>query len=419
MDGNHVDTGYSGVFKALVVDNAVENYIEYKKSRGYTVEDTDPKNYASMIRIRIPQIHGTSESGVPDDELPWASPSMPYNSSTSRGLLGILGGNNLVPDIGSIVWVTYEGGNRRLPVYIGVLYSGNKSVEEATDGSASESSQPASSSSLASTSILSGNVLSTMTTTDGSTITTSEGGYSSTLSLYISEGAQRGISDTQCLLYYSYMRTVYGKSVDTRLHSSANISLMSLQNYYEIANELAGSLNVTLKDQNRRYYELLTASSVVAGKFIQWVVPGKTRVSSKYGPRTPPTKGASSYHKGIDISGNGQCGAAIVAVDSGVITYAQFNKGGFGNCVIMKLDSKIDGKDVYTLCAHGQSIPEGIKVGTRVKRGQTVLILGNTGTSTGPHLHFQVMLGYHTGTTSDQGVNTVDPLQFYDASTIK
>ena len=106
-------------------------------------------------------------------------------------------------------------------------------------------------------------------------------------------------------------------------------------------------------------------------------------VSSKFGPRKPPKKGASSYHYGIDIAAGS--GTAILAAKPGKCIYRGYSniRGNF-----LKLDH---GGGVVTLYQHCSKIL--VSVGTQVKAGQRIALVGSTGCSTGPHLHFEVQIG--------------------------
>lgn len=104
-------------------------------------------------------------------------------------------------------------------------------------------------------------------------------------------------------------------------------------------------------------------------------------VTSVFGPRKSPVKGASSAHKGVDYGGNG--GKPIRAVASGVITTRAFLRG-YGNVVYID-----HGDGWQTRYAHMASFgPQ--QVGSKVKAGEIIGIVGNTGVGTGPHLHFEV-----------------------------
>lgn len=99
-----------------------------------------------------------------------------------------------------------------------------------------------------------------------------------------------------------------------------------------------------------------------------------------YGTITQPFKG--SAHTGLDIGVS--TGTPVRAADSGVITFAG-NGGGYGNFIIIN-----HGNGMVTRYAHCSRI--SVSVGTHVSRGQVIGLSGSTGHSTGPHLHFEVMI---------------------------
>lgn len=117
-------------------------------------------------------------------------------------------------------------------------------------------------------------------------------------------------------------------------------------------------------------------------------------VSSEYGWRTPPCKGCSADHKGVDfIPGAGE---PIFAVADGMVIDMGSN-GGYGNYVRLKhLVANTEGviEEWETLYAHikNDSFLEGMMIGTVVKSGDIIGAVGNTGMSTGPHLHFELFI---------------------------
>jgi len=118
-----------------------------------------------------------------------------------------------------------------------------------------------------------------------------------------------------------------------------------------------------------------------------WPTPGCKYITSPYGYRYHPVYGYSSFHTGIDIGANNR--SNVVAVQDGVVTLAQYN-GGYGNCVMIS-----HGGGISTLYAHGSQIL--VKNGQSVKQGDVIMLVGSTGVSTGPHLHFEVRVnGSHT-----------------------
>lgn len=107
------------------------------------------------------------------------------------------------------------------------------------------------------------------------------------------------------------------------------------------------------------------------------------RMSSTFGKRKAPKKGASTYHKGIDWAV--PTGTAIRATCGGVVTRAGWGSG-YGYCVYIKHP---DGKE----SRYGHCSKVLVKAGQSVKQGEKIALSGNTGVSTGPHLHFEILVG--------------------------
>jgi len=108
------------------------------------------------------------------------------------------------------------------------------------------------------------------------------------------------------------------------------------------------------------------------------------RLSSPFGMRKHPIDGYNKMHKGTDFAA--PMGTPIMASGDGVITKAGWCGGG-GNCVKIKHNSTYQ-----TVYAHMSKFARGIKPGVRVKQGQTIGYVGSTGKSTGPHLHYEVIV---------------------------
>lgn len=118
------------------------------------------------------------------------------------------------------------------------------------------------------------------------------------------------------------------------------------------------------------------------GGVFTWPCPSSYRITSDYGPRTSPTAGASSNHKGIDIGA--AYGADIVAAADGRVVTASYSSSA-GNYVMID-----HGNGLYTVYMHASSLC--VSSGQNVSAGDVVAKVGSTGVSTGNHLHFGVSL---------------------------
>jgi murein DD-endopeptidase MepM/ murein hydrolase activator NlpD len=108
------------------------------------------------------------------------------------------------------------------------------------------------------------------------------------------------------------------------------------------------------------------------------------RLSSSFGMRKHPIDGFNKMHRGTDFAA--PKGTPIMASGNGLIKKAGWCGGG-GNCVKIRHNSTYE-----TIYAHMSKFARGIKAGVRVKQGQTIGYVGSTGKSTGPHLHYEVII---------------------------
>ena len=108
------------------------------------------------------------------------------------------------------------------------------------------------------------------------------------------------------------------------------------------------------------------------------------RLSSSFGMRKHPILGYNKMHRGTDFAA--PSGTPIMASGSGTVIRARWCGGG-GNCVKIKHNSTYE-----TIYAHMKSFAKGIKEGRKVKQGQIIGYVGSTGLSTGPHLHYEVLV---------------------------
>jgi murein DD-endopeptidase MepM/ murein hydrolase activator NlpD len=108
------------------------------------------------------------------------------------------------------------------------------------------------------------------------------------------------------------------------------------------------------------------------------------RLSSRFGMRKHPILGYTRMHRGTDFAA--PTGTPIYAAGDGTVTVAG-RKGAYGNYVRIRHNSTYD-----TAYAHMKGFAKGIRSGTRVRQGQIIGYVGTTGRSTGPHLHYEVLV---------------------------
>ena len=136
-----------------------------------------------------------------------------------------------------------------------------------------------------------------------------------------------------------------------------------------------------------RYGNRNFAYSTTGTGSIRWPFPTAVEISSGFGDRVAPCRYCSSSHRGVDFTpGNG---APIFAVADGVVIQAEYGRG-YGEHVY--IEHRINGQSVITVYAHMQRSSSPLRVGDSVPVGEFVGLVGNTGTSTGPHLHLEVRI---------------------------
>jgi murein DD-endopeptidase MepM/ murein hydrolase activator NlpD len=111
-----------------------------------------------------------------------------------------------------------------------------------------------------------------------------------------------------------------------------------------------------------------------------WPISGW--LTSNFGSRTNPVTGESETHSGLDIAA--ARGTAVRATADGTVQLASYN-GGYGNCIEVS-----HGYGIATRFGHLSSY--AVHVGQRIKRGDIIGYVGATGRTTGPHLHYEILL---------------------------
>lgn len=141
-------------------------------------------------------------------------------------------------------------------------------------------------------------------------------------------------------------------------------------------------------------------------------VDGNIKITSRYGTRIHPVTKKRGFHNGIDIGVRE--GEKLLAVADGKVIINKTNNGGvnsgYGHYLVIEHDG------FCTLYAHMKELSR-FRVGQVVKQGETIGYSGNTGSSTGPHLHFEVRKGKFSSSFFNKNVqgkylNSIDPETF-------
>jgi septal ring factor EnvC (AmiA/AmiB activator) len=166
--------------------------------------------------------------------------------------------------------------------------------------------------------------------------------------------------------------------------------------------DVLGSLDHLQQQLNDRERQMRVLEDLLlAGRLQKEIKPSGWPIASGYitsgfGVRTDPFTGLRDYHPGIDFAAAE--GSQVMAVAAGIVTEAGEHNG-YGNLV------EIDhGNGYVTRYGHNERVL--VKVGERVRKGQAISLIGSTGRSTGPHVHFEVLLNG----------NVVNPEQYIEAA---
>lgn len=182
-----------------------------------------------------------------------------------------------------------------------------------------------------------------------------------------------------------------GKIVDQKEESEKDLEELAA-----ISKQLEKTIqDLQAKEAVKRKSQQKPVEKFTGGKFA-WPVPGFYNITSSFGFRIHPILKIKKMHTGIDIGSSyeGQAktsiyGTNFTAAADGVVLFAGLMSSletGYGRCVIID-----HGDEISTLYGHGSQIL--VQEGQAVKKGQVVLKVGSTGTSTGAHAHFEVRIG--------------------------
>jgi len=175
-----------------------------------------------------------------------------------------------------------------------------------------------------------------------------------------------------------YFRIIYEKYFD---ESGKFIKSGSILYAHMAVNGREISLYKFGDDDNYGYFDINGKS--VEKALMKTPING-ARLSSPFGMRKHPIQGFNKMHTGTDFAA--PMGTPIMASGTGTITRAKWCGGG-GNCIKIKHNSTYE-----TIYAHMSSFAKGMKVGKKVRQGQIIGYVGSTGMSTGPHLHYEVIV---------------------------
>jgi len=162
---------------------------------------------------------------------------------------------------------------------------------------------------------------------------------------------------------------------------------------HDLLNQVIGVQSLTVSTSAVRPVDLSRDSFAVSSyTTVQWPVDPSTPVADGFGYRVPPCAGCSSFHQGTDFDpGNG---TPIAAIADGVVTEVGNPSGSLGVYAIIR--HSIDGVTFSSLYGHMRLGSLRLAVGQHVTRGQLIGLVGDTGASTGPHLHFGIEDGSGT-----------------------
>ena len=152
-------------------------------------------------------------------------------------------------------------------------------------------------------------------------------------------------------------------------------------------NEFLSMLDELDREMSDREQKLSVMESVLLNRSLsERVMPSGRPIkegwlSSRYGKRNDPFTGKREMHKGLDFAGS--MGADVIAVGDGVVSWSG-KRYGYGNLVEIT-----HGNGYATRYGHNQS--NLVKVGDKVKKGELIALMGSSGRSTGPHVHFEVL----------------------------
>ncbi len=159
------------------------------------------------------------------------------------------------------------------------------------------------------------------------------------------------------------------------------------QNIKDNIDEMQDLVGLNQKNQTQNIHKILQKCTPFIKKIVLASLPTgypskSRRITSTFGYRMHPILHVRKFHHGIDFGGH--LGIPIKATANGIIEFAGYTKGGYGNLVI--IDHSFGFKTLYGHMLRNLQV----KKGDFVSKGEVIGYLGNTGMSTGPHLHYEI-----------------------------
>jgi len=191
-----------------------------------------------------------------------------------------------------------------------------------------------------------------------------------------------------------YQTVYYPRSFDEVLQMLVAEGIIRSDQIQDVRDYLLFKITITETDDTNEIALVIEGDFVFTELYYAWPLPaGYTRITSPFGMRFHPLTGTYSGHMGVDISAG--IGTSVYAIDSGEVIFAGETKNG-GKSVYIKHKGGVVSKYM-----HLNSIL--VREGQNVNRKDLIAYSGNTGRSTGPHLHFQIELNG----------KPVNPLSYY------
>ena len=211
---------------------------------------------------------------------------------------------------------------------------------------------------------------------------------------YIKEDYRQNVQDITDLLYLTKM-PIGGESIDPPVKASDKLTLKVMEQTINSFREVDDSLKYA-----KSFLE--TRKAIINDTPFSYPIrtDGTVKITSAYGFRNGvfnKDKNQLKFHPGVDLSG--KIGDPIQATADGVVKWIEYNNPGYGRLIIIRHQLGYE-----TWYAHLSAIK--VKLGQKIKRGELIGLMGTSGESTGPHLHYEIHIGD----------NPVDPLIFLSAS---